>query len=189
MSQEIRSARVFEVPQLAVGLATAFDNDPLSAYVFPDAQSRLGAQTLFFSLYLHTGLEVGNVETNSELSGVSIWIPSESEASDTSNSHGPHIPHLDLDRYKTLLAATDSVHPEGPHDHLSFIASFVPGQGIGRALLRYHLDQLNSKGRVGYLEASSLINAGVYQQLGFQAMNSVRIINGPTFYPMIYKPN
>ena len=63
------------------------------------------------------------------------------------------------------------------------------GQGIGSALLRGKLRELDQAGSAAYLEASSLRNAALYERLGFERRPvTLDLPDGPSLYPMWRKP-
>ena len=59
---------------LAKLMAAAFDQDPVSVWLFPDERSRESAQRRFFTLFLDLAFESGEVYTTDTGHGVALWL-------------------------------------------------------------------------------------------------------------------
>ncbi len=83
-----------------------------------------------------------------------------------------------------------SAHPSEAHWYLYFIGSDVhrPGQGLGSTLLRNGLERADRAQLPCYLEATSRLNAALYERCGFVRREPIRIPSGPELYPMWREP-
>src|SRR4051812_27774323 len=62
---------------LASLMAASFDQDPVSAWLFPDAESRAAVQSRFFAVFLDMVFSFGEVHTMSTGNCVALWLPVE----------------------------------------------------------------------------------------------------------------
>jgi RimJ/RimL family protein N-acetyltransferase len=65
----------------------------------------------------------------------------------------------------------------------------MQGRGLGSALLRPTLDHCDQESLPAYLEASSERNAALYERLGFQLTNELRIASSPPLRLMLRPPH
>ncbi|HUJ64030.1 MAG TPA: hypothetical protein VLX59_00725, partial [Acidimicrobiales bacterium] len=71
----VRRATAADVGALATTLALAFDDDPLTMWLFPDADRRRRRLPRFFRSLLRTGLPLGEVYTAGDARCAAIWNP------------------------------------------------------------------------------------------------------------------
>jgi ribosomal protein S18 acetylase RimI-like enzyme len=81
-------------------------------------------------------------------------------------------------------------HPHEPHWQLAFIGvdPTHQGQGIGAALLRHTLAQIDAQGLHSYLESSNPANIPLYQRHGFEVIREIRVGGSPVVTPMLRRP-
>lgn len=74
--------------------------------------------------------------------------------------------------------------PEEPHLHLGPIgvAPELQGQGIGTALMRRYIEQLEREKTAGYLETDRPENVEFYKKFGFAIRHQEEVIGTPTWY-------
>jgi ribosomal protein S18 acetylase RimI-like enzyme len=195
----VRAATADDAPALVAVLAEAFMADQVSAWLFPDEQERQALHPLFFQPFVTGVLASGLALTTTDHAGVALWLdvdpaqPADPEESGQLHSYlrgsvgdGP------AGRFQVLDELMAARHPrDQAHGYLPFIAvaSGHQGRGVGAALLRHRLEQLDAGGVPAYLEASSLRSAALYERLGFQATSeTVDLPDGPTLYPMWRPP-
>lgn len=184
----IRSAAPDHVPALAADMAQAFYDEPADKYVFPDESTRLERQTDYYTALLQWGLTAGRVDTTEQLDGAAIWLPGNCALPADIDEK---IRAACADSCDRLLNLFGTVHYRPPHTsfaELLFIAAFKQNSGIGTALLRHQLGNLDLLGIPAYLEASNKNNRRLYERLGFYALDEVHLQSGITLYPMWREP-
>lgn len=62
------------IPDAAHSLATAFMNDPLQQYVFPDPEERRLKSPGHFEAVIRYGYLFGEVYTTPDLKGIAVWL-------------------------------------------------------------------------------------------------------------------
>lgn len=172
---DVRAAVPAERDAVLTILVAAFQDDPMSRWVFPDASRRRSvSHPAFFGALLDAGFEAGHVDVTEDHTAAVIWLPAGGD------DDGP-IPGLDAaetDRLGVLLDLMAAREPAGPLWHAQFIGVLpgLQGRGIGERLLRHGLDRADAGGVPTYLEASSPDSTRLYRRLGFAD-------HGPAFHP------
>jgi ribosomal protein S18 acetylase RimI-like enzyme len=173
----VRAAELSESDAVVAVLVAAFQDDPLSRWVFPgDERRRTGAHPAMFRELLGVGFAVGSVDVTEDLSAAVIWTPRTGEADDDVPIAG--LEPAELGRLGVLLGMMADREPPQPHWHAQFIGVLPgrQGRGLGARLVRHGLDRYDAKGDPTYLEASSPAGARLYRRLGFRD-------HGPAFTP------
>jgi len=199
VTNDVRQASLDDAPALAALMADAFDNDPVSQWIFPDAEQRRAAHPSFFGAFVEQVIAEGLALTTTDLAGVTLWLTVDPAAhADPAEAEQLHQHMRDAigdgpaERFAILDATMNRQHPSTEiHAYLPFIA-IAPdrqGQGIGRRLLSHRLEQLDADGTPAYLEASNLRNAALYKRLGFDHLSpTLDMPGGPSLYPMWRPP-
>lgn len=180
---EVRAADPSEVDTVAGLLVEAFQDDPMSRWVFPDAERRRAvAHPAFFGAILEAGFAAGYVDVTEDLSAAVIWLP---PGGDDEPIAG--LDAAETDRLGILLGLMAAVEPAGPLWHAQFVGvrPGLQGRGIGGRLLRHGLDRADAEGVPTYLEASSPDSTRLYRRLGFRDHGpAFRPPGGPPMQPM-----
>jgi ribosomal protein S18 acetylase RimI-like enzyme len=171
----VRAAEPSELDTVAGILVAAFQDDPLSRWVFPgDERRRTGAHPALFRELLAVGVAAGSVDVTEDHSAAVIWLPGGGGDDEPVAGLEP----AELDRLGVLLGMMAEREPPEPHWHAQFIG-VVPGrqrQGVGARLVGHGLGRYDAEGVPTYLEASSPASARLYRRLGFRD-------HGPAFTP------
>lgn len=191
-------ATVADIGVLSVALARAFDDDPLSLYLFGGPRLRAAGLARFFALQLrHTYLRHGEVWTTADRAGAALWAPP------TMPRPGgmdlvrilPVVPYLSIWGRKTpavvrLLSAYERARPRQAHWYLGTLGTDPDrqGHGVGSALLRVVLDRLDMDGVPAYLESSKERNLAFYHRHGFEVTGQITTPRGPTLWLMWRAP-
>ncbi|MFJ9787183.1 GNAT family N-acetyltransferase [Amycolatopsis sp. NPDC101161] len=185
---DVRAAQPAELDAVLATLVAAFQDDPMSRWVFPgDERRRDVAHPAFFRELIQAGFAVGSVDVTEDHSAAVIWLP---------GSAGDDEPVAGLDpdeqeRLDVLLALMAGREPAEPHWHAQFIG-VRPGRqrrGIGARLLRHGLARYDAEGVPTYLEASSPDSTRLYRRLGFRDHGpAFRPPGGPPMQPMWRAP-
>ena len=189
------------LPQAALLLARAFQNDPFYTTVLPDPDRRMRLLPWVQQRLLRYGLRYGTVYTTASLDGAAIWL-------------GPQHPSIrplaavrtglfllplhmrlgEFGRSLRLSALADRLHTQcAPPAHLYLLEVGVEpalqGQGIGSALLRPYLDQADRQGLACYLETNEAGNVPYYEGKGFVTQaHGQAIPGGAQTWAMVRKP-
>lgn len=168
---EVRRADESDIKAVVATLHSAFFHDPLSCYVFPDAQDRDRLHPEMMRSFVEFALATGEVYTVADHAAVAVWFPIPSPEDDPDfvdrtaalcEAHGP--------RFRMLAETMEHHHPTAePHHYLQFLAT-VPerqSEGLGRMLLRDRFRHLDATGTAAYLESSSPRSATLYEREGF----------------------
>jgi len=181
-------------------LARAFFDDPVFAWLSPDASRRRAALPGFFAaLARHhflagPGAEVAT--TNSSIGAVALWDPP-GVAEQSARAQVAVLPSAvrafrgRLGVARALTEEMKAIHPEEPHWYLAMIGSDPQsrGGGFGHALMRSRLDRCDAECAPAYLESSNPDNIGYYQRFGFEVTGEIVMPGGgPSLWPMWRQP-
>ncbi|MBJ7331634.1 MAG: GNAT family N-acetyltransferase [Solirubrobacteraceae bacterium] len=182
-----------QAPELAQVLARAFFDDPVFAWCFPHASSRLArSERLFAGMFLkRLALPQDETYTTHAGSGAALWMPPDTW------DLGPVmqlrlLPLLlrlwgrDLPRVMRGLDVMDQHHPHAPHWYLPILGvdPSRQGEGIGSSLLAPILHRCDVTGMPAYLEATSERNRALYERHGFEVTEEIALPDGPPLWLM-----
>lgn len=192
----ISQASAADAEAVSAILAEAFMQDPVSSWIFPDEAERRRYHQQFFAPFVGLALEAGHIDVFGDRQGVALWLPVDGTAHDEDDDSllralAETIPGDPLKRFEALGEKMDAAHPQEAHAYLPFIGVDPRwhGHGVGSALLRHQLTELDRAGRAAYLEASSSRNAALYERLGFRSLGEpITPTDGPSLYPMWRDP-
>jgi GNAT superfamily N-acetyltransferase len=187
-----REAGTKDLKDVGILLGAAFQNDPVSAWIFPDGARRAEAQPRFFEVFSAIALDAGgDIYLSDDQIAVTVWFPSvEGDEGDDFMSRFDMFTDDEADRFGILAGMMAENHPtRGRHRHLQFIGVHPDHQrsGAGGALLRRNLAALDEQGMPAYLEASSVVSPPLYQRYGFEHIGAP-FGPGPKMYPMWREP-
>jgi ribosomal protein S18 acetylase RimI-like enzyme len=187
-----------DVSVLSALLARAFDDDPLSLYLFGGPRTRATGLARFFAIQLrHTYLRHGEVWTTPDCAGAALWAPPTMPRPGAMDLVRilPVVPYLSVWGRKTadvlhLLAAYERARPRQEHWYLGTLGTDPDrqGHGVGSSLLRIVLDRLDADGLPAYLESSKERNLAFYARHGFEVTGEITTPRGPTLWLMWREP-
>jgi GNAT superfamily N-acetyltransferase len=189
----LRRATAEDIQRLKVVLAEAFFQDPILGWLIPDDTKRLARLRRFFAVELrHLALPRGRVWTTSDLTGAALSLPPGAWRVPLratlleGTAFGVH-----LSRAARFAAAMERRHVREPHYYVRDVGVHpdMQGRGLGSALLRPTLDRCDQESLPAYLEASSERNAALYERLGFQLTDELRIAGSPPLRLMLRPPH
>jgi GNAT superfamily N-acetyltransferase len=171
----VRLARPDDAPALDDVLADAFFDDPISVHLLPDASRRrdrlrLGMGHVMRSTYLAND----GAWTTDALDGVALWAkPGDAKPSALrqlrdlptfARSFGRRLP-----RAISAFGSAEKRRPDEDHWFLDIIGVRPDrqGHGVGSALLRAALTQIDQTGAPAFLVTSNPSNVPFYEKLGF----------------------
>ncbi|MBB3600896.1 ribosomal protein S18 acetylase RimI-like enzyme [Mycolicibacterium sp. BK556] len=200
MAIDVRPARKADIPALARVMARAFQDDPVMAWVQPDAARRQAALPgLFSALTRHHFLAGRGTEVAVSEDGVAaaaLWDPPGRWMQSPREQLAmlPGVMRAFRGRLAAARTLTDLMkanHPEEPHWYLAMIGSdpTVRGGGFGRALMQSRLDRCDAEYAPAYLESSNPVNIPYYERFGFEVTGEIALPEGgPALWPMWRAP-
>ncbi|MFD8964502.1 GNAT family N-acetyltransferase [Streptomyces sp. NPDC059568] len=194
-STRIRRAGLSDRATLVRLLEEAFDDDPVSCWVFPDAAHRHKVHGLFLGVFADIALAHGWVDIMEDETAMALWlhVPAGApEGEDDTPALMRETADPDNERTELVGRLTGAIHPhDRAHEYLMMIAVSPEhqGRGLGRALIEPVLERCDRDGVAAYLEASSERSRGLYERLGFAFMGTtVDLPDGPHMWPMWREP-
>ncbi|KKD05721.1 GNAT family N-acetyltransferase [Streptomyces sp. WM6386] len=184
--------------ELVVGLLdAAFQDDPVSRWVFPGDEHRRTTHHRLMAAFTDIVLAEGRVDVTEDGTACALWLSvPDGEHADEEGADGPAELRAEVDpdneRVELIGRLTADIHPAGrAHEYLWMIgvAPEHQGQGLGTALIASVLDRCDREGLCAYLEASSARSRALYERLGFQpAGPALDLPAGPQMWPMWREP-
>lgn len=169
--------------EAAKTLASAFMNDPLQTYAFPDPAIRLDRSVAHFESMVRYGLLAGEVwVTDGNIDAVGIWLPPEhreyrEELFDKAgfNRLPESMGEEAFGRFMEVVEHLETLHKRDvpmPHWY-GMVLGVEPsrqGQGLGRLLLRTMFGMADEQGVPCYLETAQPANVRFYTGNGFRVL-------------------
>ncbi|MFE5759143.1 GNAT family N-acetyltransferase [Streptomyces massasporeus] len=181
-------------------LDEAFQDDPVSGWVFPGAADRRAKHPALMAAFTDIVLAAGRIDVTEDGSACALWLPVPADEGhgegDAGDDEGPaHVREAvdpDNERIEAIGRLTAAVHPAGrAHEYLWMIgvAPGRQGEGLGTALIEAVLDRCDREGLPAYLEASNARSRTLYERLGFELVGPVLDLpDGPAMWPMWREP-
>ncbi|KUM70759.1 GNAT family N-acetyltransferase [Streptomyces curacoi] len=181
-------------------LDAAFQDDPVSGWVFPDEEHRRTTHPALVAAFTDIVFADGRIDLTEDGTACALWL------SIPAGDHGLDPEHRDDEGPAQLRAAVDpdnerveqiarltaDIHPSGrAHEYLWMIAVAPErqGEGLGTALVTSVLDRCDHDGVPAYLEASSARSRKLYERLGFELLGRpLDLPDGPRMWPMWREP-
>lgn len=191
----VRPVRAEELARFYAVLARAFEDDPVTEFLFPDASSRVRRLQAFYRTMMPAMAAHGRMDTSDSLLGGAVWqAPSPPapglgatlsmllRSSLALRSRAP----AGLELGRTL----EALHERRPHWYLAILGTDPKhqGAGIGSALIAPVLERCDREGVLAYLESSKERNLRFYERHGFEVLREVQVPGGPVMWPMLRSP-
>jgi GNAT superfamily N-acetyltransferase len=184
-----------DLPALAEVLARAFQDDPVTAWAYPDERSRPKWAGRFFGWQLRRLAGQDVTWTTDDRAGAAIWaLPDQWRESivDTLRLAGAVMGGIGRRMPKVLsgLGEVEKRHPEVPHLYLAVLGvePDAQGTGVGSKLLMPGLQLCDRDGLPAYLESSKERNLDFYGRHGFRVTEQIRLPGGPPVWMMWRDP-
>jgi GNAT superfamily N-acetyltransferase len=191
----LRLARAEDAPELDDVLADSFFDDPISVHLLPDAARRRDGLRRGMGQVMRTAyMPHAGAWTTEGLDGVALWAkPGDPKPSALqqlrelpifARAFGRRLP-----RAMKAFATAEKRRPEEDHWFLDIIGVRPErqGEGIGSALLRAGLAEVDKDGVPAFLVTSQPRNVPFYEWLGFGVTEEYDI--GPVHvWPMLRMP-
>jgi GNAT superfamily N-acetyltransferase len=185
----VRRAGPADAQHVAGLLGVAFMDDPVTGWLFPDPDDRGRRHPDFFRIFTDRALASGAVYLTADGHAAALWLrighgapPPPIPGEPLAAACGPNLPRMQI-----LDELVEAGHPQHRHDYLSFmgVRPDQQGRGLGAALLRHRIADLDAVGVPAYLEATSPRNRRLYERMGFTALPATMSLpDGPPLFPM-----
>jgi GNAT superfamily N-acetyltransferase len=190
-------------------LDEAFQDDPVSNWVFPDPAQRRAKHPGLMAAFTDVVLAEGRVDLAEDGSACALWLSvpatgnhdgaggnQEDGEGDGADEDGPaqlrEAVDPDNERIELIGRLTAGIHPEGRAHAYLWMIGVTPerqGEGLGRALIESVLDRCDREGLAAYLEASNARSRALYERLGFALSGRpLDLPDGPRMWPMWREP-
>jgi len=195
----VRKATLADARRLAQALASAFQDDPVIAWIFPDERRRCGVLPAFMEFRLRNlAFPHDEVWMTAGGAAAAVWLPPPGRWQLSRPQRlrllPPLVRFLGL-RTASVLGGLDRMEARHPHDpshwYLFILGTeqAAQGRGLGSALLDQGLASIDADGMPVYLESSNERNLALYGRHGFEVTSEVAIPGGPRIWPMWRAPN
>lgn len=195
MSAGIRQAGQGDRDLVVRLLDSAFQDDPVSGWVFPGDEYRRATHHRLMAAFADIVLEAGRIDMTEDGSACALWLPTPAgghEADDEGPAQVRAAVDPDNERVELIARLTAGIHPtDRAHEYLWMIGVRPgrQGEGIGSALMGAVLDRCDHEGTPAYLEASSERSRKLYERLGFDLLGRpLQLPDGPQMFPMWREP-
>lgn len=179
-------------------LDEAFHDDPVSCWVFPDAEHRRAAHPRLMAAFTDIVLEQGRIDITEDGTACALWlfVPADGDPDQDHDDDGPARLREAVDpeneRVELIARLTAAVHPAGRAHEYLWMIGVVPerqGEGLGTALIASVLDRCDREGLPAYLEASNARSRTLYERLGHELVDRpLELPDGPRMWPMWREP-
>ncbi len=185
-------------------LDEAFQDDPVSGWVFPGREYRRATHHKLMAAFTDVVLADGRIDITEDGSACALWMSVPAEVSGDAEAGAEDRPEddgfartrqdvdPDNERVELIGRLTAAVHPSGRAHEYLWMIGVTPGrqgEGLGSALIGSVLDRCDREGRAAYLEASNERSRLLYERLGFEAAGEpLALPEGPFMWPMWREP-
>jgi GNAT superfamily N-acetyltransferase len=194
MGVAIRTAGAADRELVVRLLDTAFQDDPVSGWVFPEAEHRREKHPALMAAFTDIVLAEGRIDVTEDGTACALWLSVPAGHQD--DEDGPAQVRAAVDpeneRVEVIGRLTAGLHPaDRAHEYLWMIgvAPGRQGEGLGTALITAVLDRCDREGLPAYLEASSARSRSLYERLGYALLDRpLDLPDGPQMWPMWREP-
>ncbi|HWH95989.1 MAG TPA: GNAT family N-acetyltransferase [Baekduia sp.] len=192
----VRPAREDDVDHLAVALARAFQDDPVTGWVYADVGRRPVWSQRFFRWQLRRLMAQDlSWTTEDGRGGAALWaLPGRWRESgrETLGLLWLTLPGV-LPRLPRVLRGLGQVevrHPAERHLYLAVLGVDPDrqGQGVGSQLIRPGLELCDRERLPAYLETGKQANLAFYGRHGFRVVDEIRLPKGPPVWFLWREP-
>jgi GNAT superfamily N-acetyltransferase len=192
----VRPARDGDVDRLAVVLARAFHDDPVTRWVYASERRRPFWATRFFAWQLRRLIPQDVTWTTADGDGgAALWaLPGRwrEDARDTLSLLRLTLPGV-LPRMPRILRGLGQVevrHPAERHLYLAVLGVDPDrqGTGVGSRLIRPGLDLCDRERLPAYLETGKEANLAFYGRHGFHVLDRLELPKGPPVWFLWREP-
>lgn len=191
-------ATAADLPQIVDTLVSAFEDDPLTNWIFNDVSARPRQLRKWMGFSAEMGLTRGHFYSAGGHKAAAIWSPPDVKLFD--DLWGPRVAQL-LNRelgeragrvIEGLARAMETPISGESHFYLFTLGTHTAhqGQGLGAKVLEDVLAICDAQGLPAHLESSNIRNVPFYQRHGFEVVDEIEVeAGGPILRPMRREPH
>jgi ribosomal protein S18 acetylase RimI-like enzyme len=184
-----------DVDALASTLTLAFDDDPLTMWLFPNDEARHCQLPRFFRSLLRASLPFGEVYAADDARCAAIWNPPGTFPMGWWMDARLGLITTSLVGWRIIKCARGlmyfaSHHPKERHWYLQMLGTDPEwqGHGAGSAIMAPVLERCDREGERIYLESSKKRNIPFYERHGFAVTGEIQVPRGPVVWAMWRDP-
>jgi GNAT superfamily N-acetyltransferase len=192
---DVRPVVGADVAVLAPVLARAFQDDPVTAWIYANARTRPRWVTRFFAWQLRRLLPQGACWTTEDCDGAALWaLPGRwrEEAYESITLLRRTLPGVlpRLPRLVRGLGQVEARHPAQRHLYLAVLGvdPARQGQGRGSELIGPGLELADREALPAYLETGRERNLAFYARHGFAVVDELVLPKGPPVWMLWREP-
>ncbi|MFF7850868.1 GNAT family N-acetyltransferase [Streptomyces sp. NPDC007910] len=189
-----KTAVIDDAPVIGRTLASAFGDDPMMRWFFPDDATREAGLGRYFTTLFTRQYGLHGVCERTD-AAAAFWVsPEGAEKAVPDAGTIRELQEILGDRagaFRDAVTAAAGHGPAEPHWYLAVIGAdpAARGRGHGSALLRSGLAKADAAGLPVYLESSKPDNLPVYEHFGFVVRDEFRLPGGgPVLWAMRREP-
>ena len=189
----VRPINADEIEKVACLLATAYYHDIFFKWCVDSDEDRHKIVAGYYKVYLRSRGCVAHVAESPDMGiiGASVWLPHDADASIYEEIEKV----VGAANVPMFREVAERSHENEPKDEPFYqlvgfgVLKEVQGKGIGRALIKYHLDILDQTGIATYLEASTPYHGGgVYGKFGYEQFGELMVFTDTAVLYPLYRP-
>jgi len=191
----VRKASMSDIGALATTLTHAFDDDPLTMWLFPEQRARRRKLPSFFRSLLRASLPLGEVYTTDDTRCAVIWNPPGTFPMGRYTDAKLGLATTRLVGLRMTACARGlmyfaSHHPKERHWYLQMLGTEPEwqGKGVASATIAPVLERCDRDADRIYLESSKESNIPFYARHGFAVTDEIHVPGGPVVWAMWRDP-
>ncbi|WP_282084438.1 GNAT family N-acetyltransferase [Streptomyces tendae] len=176
-------------------LDEAFQDDPVSSWVFPGEEYRRRTHHRLMAAFADAVFADGRIDLTEDGAACALWLPVPADEHTAAEDVPARIREAvdpGNERVELIARLTDGIHPTGRAHAYLWMIGVLPGrqgEGLGTALIESVLDRCDHEALPAYLEASSARGKALYERLGFEFTGrALDLPDGPRMWPMWREP-
>ena len=181
--------RVEGTDDLVATIVLAFSSDPFVRWMLPEPERFLTHFDAYHASAWRVDVVVRRGVRPSRRARAAFWYPP--GVHPDGQAFGALLEEAGVaSRLAPVWEQVGPYEPDEPHWYLRQIGvdPAARGRGLGSALLRAGLDEVDRDGARAYLEATSAGSKSLYERHGFMSLREVKVGDAPPLWPMVREP-
>jgi GNAT superfamily N-acetyltransferase len=182
---DVATAARWQLASVVSTLATAFVEDPLVMWMFPDRSRRAGQVQSWWEHMVSRRPQGSRTWQAAQVASAALWYPPTGTLAGVDDGFGSWFedllddPALTGERFDVFSRIIEG-RPAEPHWYLAGVGTRPEhqGRGLGAAILAPMLQQCDDEGRPAHLESSNPRNVSFYHRLGFETVDTFVLPDG-----------